>query len=366
MKRPAAAKPCDMSPAPGHDTTVAVLPEDMAGALLPWYDGHVRDLPWRRDVTPYRVWVSEIMLQQTRIEAAKGYFDRFMAALPTVEDLAAAGEETVLKLWEGLGYYSRARNLHKAAKVIVSQYSGQLPADVKALRALPGVGDYTAGAVASIAFGLPEPAVDGNVLRICARLTACPDSIGDAKVKTGFREALRAVYPTDRAGDFTSAVMELGETVCLPGTPDCAACPLAGTCAAHAQGRETDFPVMPEKRPRRSQPKTVFLLEHEGRAALSKRPDRGLLAGLWEFPNVDGALTEDEAMAQAAAWGCGPVSAAPCGEAVHIFTHLEWHMTGWRIQCAIPAERFTWTTAADRRHSYPVPAAFRAYRTQLE
>ncbi len=341
------------------------LPEGLAGALLPWYDAHVRDLPWRRDPSPYRVWVSEIMLQQTRIEAVKGYFDRFMAALPTVRDLAAAPEETVLKLWEGLGYYSRARNLHKAAKVIVEKYGGELPADAGALRALPGIGDYTAGAVASIAFGLPEPAVDGNVLRICARLTCCPDGIGDAAVKTSFREDLRCQYPTHRCGDFTSALMELGETVCLPGTPDCDACPLRDLCRACEAGTQTEYPVMPEKRPRKVQDRTVFLLEHEGRAALVRRPDKGLLAGMWELPNVEGALSEAEAMAQAAAWGCGPLSAAPCGEAVHIFTHLEWHMTGWRIQCAAAPERFAWTTPAQRADTYAVPAAFRAYKTLL-
>ena len=341
------------------------LPEGLAGALLPWYDAHVRDLPWRRDPSPYRVWVSEIMLQQTRIEAVKGYFDRFLAALPTVRDLAAAPEETVLKLWEGLGYYSRARNLHKAAKVIVERYGGELPADAAALRALPGVGDYTAGAVASIAFGLPEPAVDGNVLRICARLTCCPDSIGDAAVKAFFREGLRAQYPAQRCGDFTSALMELGETVCLPGTPDCDACPLVGLCRACETGRQTDFPVMPEKRPRKIQDRTVFILEHAGQAALVRRPDKGLLAGMWELPNVEGTLSEAEVLARAAAWGCAPVSAAPCGEAVHIFTHLEWHMTGWRIQCANPPERFAWTTPAQRADTYAVPAAFRAYKALL-
>ena len=341
------------------------LPSDIAGALLPWYDKHVRDLPWRRDPSPYRVWVSEIMLQQTRIEAVKGYFDRFMAALPTVRDLATADEETVLKLWEGLGYYSRARNLHKAAKIIVEKYNGELPADEKALRALPGIGDYTAGAVASIAFGLPAPAVDGNVLRICARLTCCPDSIGEGRVKDGFREQLRAQYPAQRCGDFTSAIMELGETVCLPGTPDCEACPLQHLCRAYETGTQTQYPVMPEKRPRKIQRRTVFILEHEGLAALARRPDKGLLAGMWELPNVEGTLTREEALARAAAWGCEPTDALPCGEAVHIFTHLEWHMTGWRIFCAAVPERFTWTSPAQRAAQYPVPAAFRAYKALL-
>ena len=341
------------------------LPEGLAGALLPWYDEHARDLPWRRDASGYRVWVSEIMLQQTRIEAVKGYFDRFMAALPTVRDLAAADEETVLKLWEGLGYYSRARNLHKAAKIVVEKYNGELPAGEKALRALPGIGDYTAGAVASIAFGLPAPAVDGNVLRICARLTCCPDSIGDAGVKNAFREQLRAQYPSERCGEFTSAVMELGETVCLPGTPDCAACPLREKCRTYETETQTDYPVMPEKRPRKIQRRTVFILEHEGLAALARRPDKGLLAGMWELPNVEGALTKDEALARAAAWGCEPTEALPCGEAEHIFTHLEWHMTGWRIRCGAAPDRFTWTDPAQRAEGFPIPAAFRAYKVLL-
>ena len=341
------------------------LPADLAADLLPWYGTHTRPLPWRRDATPYRVWVSEIMLQQTRIEAARGYFDRFMAALPTVADLAAADEQTVLKLWEGLGYYSRARNLHKAAKAIVEKYGGALPADEAALRSLPGVGDYTAGAVASIAFGLPEPAVDGNVLRICARLTRCPDSIGDARVKDAFREALRAQYPADRAGAFTSALMELGETVCLPGTPDCDVCPLRDKCAGSKSGRPEAWPVMPEKKARRVQERTVFILEHDGRAALIKRPDRGLLAGLWELPNVEGALDEAAALCRADGWGCAPLGLEPCGQAVHIFTHLEWHMTGWRVRCAAAPDRFVWTTPADRAERYPVPSAFRAYKEQI-
>ena len=336
--------------------------EQLPGALLPWYNENARVLPWRRDVTPYRVWVSEIMLQQTRIEAARGYFERFMRALPSVQALAEAEEQTVLKLWEGLGYYSRARNLHKAAKIIVSEYGGELPADAALLRKLPGIGDYTAGAIASIAFGLPEPAVDGNVLRICARLTCCGESIGDAHVKKRFREELRLSYPADHCGDFTSAIMELGETICTPGTPDCGVCPIASLCAANAAGRQTDFPVMPEKRPRRIEKRTVLILTHHGFVALARRPDKGLLAGLWEFPNAAGELTEAEAMALSAKWGCEPVSIAPCGEAVHIFTHLEWHMTGYQIECGAEGARFTWADEAARRDAYAVPAAFRFFR----
>lgn len=342
-----------------------MLPDHFAGALLPWYDKNARELPWRQNVTPYRVWISEIMLQQTRIEAAKGYFARFTAALPDIPALAAADEETVLKLWEGLGYYSRARNLHKAAKTVMTLHGGQLPADPAALRALSGIGDYTAGAIASIAFGLPEPAVDGNVLRICSRLTCCPDSIGDAKVKSRFREELRARYPETRCGDFTSALMELGETVCTPDCPNCDLCPLRASCGAWKEGHPTAYPVTPAKKPRRIQPKTVFLLLHDGKAALRKRPDRGLLAGLWEFPNCDGILSADDAMRKAAEWGCNPTGVTPCGDAIHIFSHIEWHMTGYIISCGAEPDRFRWADETARRDSYAVPAAFRYYKTCL-
>lgn len=343
------------------------LPGLLADRLVPWYESTARSLPWRENVTPYRVWVSEIMLQQTRIEAARGYFVRFMEAFPDLAALAAAPEEAVLKMWEGLGYYSRARNLHKAAKQVMEQDGGELPGDVAALRALPGIGDYTAGAIASIAFGLPEPAVDGNVLRVCARLTACPDSIAEPRVKKSFQKALRAQYPAagSGCGAFTSALMELGETICVPGAPECDGCPLRDLCRAFKAETPAAYPVMPEKKPRRVENRTVFLLMESGRAALSRRPEKGLLAGLWEFPNVEGVLTKAEALELARTWGCEPVSAEPCGEAVHIFSHLEWHMTGWHISCQASPERFVWADEIARREIYAVPTAFRHYKKQL-
>lgn len=333
----------------------------IAQPLIKWYKQNARPLPWRDDPTPYRVWVSEIMLQQTRIEAARGYFERFMAVLPDVFALAAADEDEVMKLWEGLGYYSRARNLHKAAKLVVSDYGGALPAEAAALRSLPGIGDYTAGAIASIAFGLPEPAVDGNVLRICARLCACGDSIGEASVKNRFRDALRAQYETD-CGAFSSALMELGETICLPGTPDCERCPIAASCAAHERGRETDYPVMPAKKPRRVEEKTVLLLRCGEKTALCRRPDKGLLAGLWELPNRSGHMDESAVRAWCARKGLAPRSITPCGESVHIFSHIEWHMTGFAVDCGTEAPDFEWTANVD---GYALPTAFRYYRRQI-
>ena len=227
--------------------------ENFSRPLVDWYKKEARPLPWREEPTPYRVWVSEIMLQQTRIEAAREYFNRFTRAFPTVEALAAAELDDVLKLWEGLGYYSRARNLHKCAKTVCETYGGVFPPDAAALRALPGIGDYTAGAIASIAYGLPEPAVDGNVLRVLARMECFGESIGSDKVKKRFREALRDIYPTGECGAFTSALMELGETVCTVGTPSCARCPVAAYCAALRRGsalpRAAGEKTAPDRKP---------------------------------------------------------------------------------------------------------------------
>ncbi len=325
--------------------------EDFSRPLVDWYKESARALPWRENVTPYRVWVSEIMLQQTRIEAAREYFERFTAAFPTVEALAAAPEDAVLKLWEGLGYYSRARNLHKCARVVCEQYGGRFPADAAALRALPGIGDYTAGAIASIAFGLPEPAVDGNVLRVLARMECFSESIGSDKVKKQFREALRGIYPAGECGAFTAGLMELGETVCTVGTPDCGVCPIASYCAAHRVGEETLYPVQPEKKPRRIEHRRVLLLLCGETVAVRRRPDKGLLASLWEFPND---LSPD-----------APEGGEPCGEAVHIFSHVEWHMRGYIVRCREKSPEYIWVTKPERE-ALAMPTAFRFYRKVLE
>ena len=321
--------------------------KDFSPALLEWYDKNKRDLPWRREVTPYRVWISEIMLQQTRIEAAKDYFERFTAALPDVRALAEADEDTVLKLWQGLGYYSRARNLRKAARLVCETYGGELPADYEALRALPGVGDYTAGAIASIAFGLKESAVDGNVLRVVSRLERCGESSGSGSYRRRVRAELKEIMPEGRCGDFTAAVMELGETVCVPSTPDCGRCPLAGLCGAHAAGEETRYPVMPEKKPRRVEEKNILLLTCRGKTAVYRRPEKGLLAKLWGYPE-----------------GAPPEGAERCGEAVHVFSHVEWHMTGWRRELPEEDGRYVWVTA-EEREALAIPTAYRAFSEQL-
>ena len=320
--------------------------EDFSRPLLDWYCKNARPLPWREDRDPYRVWVSEIMLQQTRIEAARDYYTRFMAALPTLEALAGASEETVLTLWEGLGYYSRARNLRKCAVELATRHGGQFPETAAELRKLPGIGDYTAGAIASIAFGENAPAVDGNAVRVLTRLTRCGESAGDDKLKSRFRRELAEICPPGECGEFNSAIMELGETVCTPGTPDCRACPLANLCQAHAAGEETAYPVLPAKKPRRIEARRVLLMVCGDKVALRRRPDRGLLAGLWEFPN--------DALPDA------PPGGEPCGEAVHVFTHVEWHMRGYVVRCETEDPAYTWVTRAERR-ALAMPSAFRYY-----
>ena len=243
----------------------------LPGVLLPWYDEHRRSLPWRGEVSPYRTWVSEIMLQQTRVAAVIPYFQRFMAAFPTAEALARADTEQLMKLWEGLGYYSRARNLQKAAQIVAQR--GSFPDTYEEVMALPGIGDYTAGAILSIAFGQAVPAVDGNVLRVASRLTASEDNILDTKTRSRFRALMAEVIPSDRPGAFNQALMDLGATVCLPsGEPLCDACPARSFCAAYAQGRQKELPVRISKTRRRTEEKTVFL---RPAAAAGNRPFGG-------------------------------------------------------------------------------------------
>ena len=330
--------------------------------LLAWYGGQARSLPWRDNPEPYRVWVSEIMLQQTRVEAVKPYYARFLEALPTLEALAAAPEDQLMKLWEGLGYYSRVRNMQKAARQALEQYGG-LPASLEELRKLPGIGDYTAGAVASIAFGLPVPAVDGNVLRVAARLTNSRDDVLSPAVKRQVENALRGVIPPGRAGDFNQSLMELGAMVCLPnGEPRCLLCPLRGLCLGLAAGAAPELPVKAKKKPRKREEKTVLvLLDRQGRAALERRPPKGLLAGMWQFPSLPGRAGEAQARAAAAGWGLSVLSASPLEPAAHIFTHIEWHMTGFllRVEGQGP---FTWAAPEELEAAYALPAAFQAYR----
>ena len=335
--------------------------------LLEWYDGGHRDLPWRAQPTPYRVWVSEIMLQQTRVEAVRGYFARWMDALPDVRALAAADEAVYLKLWEGLGYYSRVRNLHRAAIEVCDKYGGELPADYDALRALPGIGDYTAGAVASIAFGLPVPAVDGNVLRVAARLDNDLTPITDTAFKKRTRERFAALMPADRPGDLNQSLMELGATVCLPnGAPLCGDCPVQHLCLGYHHGNAAMLPLRAAKKARRVENRTVLLLRHGALVGIQRRPQSGLLARLWELPALNGHLSPDEVRDALAAHGWQVGKLLSLRPAKHIFTHVEWHMNGYYIELKNLPDELTFVSPSALRAEYALPSAFRAFLSVLE
>ena len=329
----------------------------LPGALLPWYDEHKRDLPWRQDREPYHIWLSEIMLQQTRVEAVKGYYARFLEKLPTIDALAACDDDTLHKLWEGLGYYSRVRNLKKSAIEIMSTYSGHFPTEYDQIRALPGIGDYTAGAICSIAFDLPTPAVDGNVLRVLSRLRSDGECVDEPRHKRRIQQELAAIYP-DRAGAFTQALMELGATVCLPnGQPRCSQCPCHGFCSRRWQ----EFPVRKPKTKRRMEDRTLFILRCGDLYGLCKRPEEGLLAGLWQFPDTLGHLSTQEALAHLQSLGLRPTGIDKILEKKHIFTHIQWNMKGFYLTVAEPAGELVWMDANCVRENAALPTAYRQF-----
>ncbi len=341
--------------------------------LLEWYDSNRRILPWREEATPYRVWVSEIMLQQTRVEAVKPYFERFMAALPDIESLATAQEEELLKLWEGLGYYNRVRNLQKAAIQIMDEYDGRMPEEYEELLKLKGIGSYTAGAVASIAYGKKVPAVDGNVLRVVSRYGMRKEDILLAAVKTQMEKELLAIMPS-RPGDFNQAMMEIGAMICIPnGAPHCEKCPLNEGCLAYEHGVQSEYPKKGAKKPRSIEEKTVLVIRDENKAALHKRPAKGLLAGMYELPSIAGHKTAEEVISWLSQKGFKTIRVVPLADSKHIFTHKEWHMKGYMIRVdelapkseEIKKENWIFAETKEVEEKYPVPAAFAAYAGYL-
>ncbi len=345
--------------------------------LLTWYESEKRELKWRTNPLPYYVWVSEIMLQQTRVEAVKAYFDRFTKELPKIKDLAQAQEDRLMKLWEGLGYYSRVRNMAKAAKQVMDDYDGELPSSYEELLKLPGIGSYTAGAIASIAYGNSVPAVDGNVLRVTKRLSGSYDDITKAKVKSELEQVLKDSMTTKfgehggkKAGDFNQAMMELGATVCIPnGKPLCEKCPVQKYCIAYKKNIAMELPVKPPKKERRIEKKTIFVIEYEGTTAIHKRPEKGLLAKLWEFPNTEGKLTIPKTEKLLEDHGIMEYEMELLGEAKHIFSHVEWHMLGYRIRIQKKTDllneifpELLWVEKSQIEHTYALPTAFSAYR----
>lgn len=337
----------------------------LPGAILDWYDLHKRDLPWRKDREPYHVWVSEIMLQQTRVEAVKGYYNRFITALPTVEALSNVDDERLYKLWEGLGYYSRVRNMKKAALAIMQKHNGIFPREYADVLALPGIGTYTAGAICSICFDLPTPAVDGNVLRVMTRLADDDNNIDETATKKRITDLLQHIYP-ERAGDFTQALMELGATVCGPNTaPDCDHCPCRQLCLGYQKGTAARLPVRKEKKKRRIEMKTVLILNCDDSIALCKRPDSGLLASMWQLPELSGWLDVNGVIAEMERTGVSVAEIERQVERKHVFTHIEWHMRGFYMKVRNKAPQFTWLEKAQIRLDAALPTAFRLFFDEL-
>lgn len=363
------------------------LYEEVIPYLLKWYEYNARVLPWREDPSPYHVWVSEIMLQQTRVEAVRGYYMRFLDELPDLKSLAACPDDRLMKLWEGLGYYSRARNLKKAAQAVIEQYGGKLPDSADGLRKLPGIGDYTAGAIASIAYAKPEPAVDGNVLRVFSRITGSREDITLPEVKRNMAAELKVVMPGAESGKLNQAIMDLGATFCVPnGAPHCEECPVMHLCRAFHDGTVSEIPVKAAPKARRVEQRTVFVIECKGGIVLHKRPSRGLLAGLWEYPNVSGYVKRKE-IAEVIREMLRLPETNPDGrpgqvsensgneasddaritisgrlpDAKHIFTHIEWQMRVYKVKAegikSLP-EDYIVVTDEEMRANYSVPSAF--------
>ena len=353
--------------------------------LVEWFRENKRDLPWRKRMDAYRVWISEIMLQQTRVEAVKPYYERFLKELPDVEALAEVPEDRLLKLWEGLGYYNRARNLKEAACQIMEKYGGRFPETYEEIRGLKGVGNYTAGAISSFVYNIPKPAVDGNVLRVVSRITADDGDITKASVKAKIENEVEEVIPAEAAGDFNQSLIELGAVVCVPnGEPKCGICPVSRICLAHAEGRETEFPVKRKKKERRIEKRTILVFRDNEKTAVRKRPDTGLLAGMYEFPGRERHMKQSEVIEYAKELGLMPIRVKKLGSAKHIFSHVEWRMVGYEVivdeleksmksveeqiagaeRDAVPGE-LLFVELRELKEHYPMPSAFEAYMPEV-
>lgn len=339
---------------------------ELAEPLVSWYRVHRRNLPWRNTGNPYHIWVSEIMLQQTRVEAVRPYYDRFLKEFPTVKELADAREDKLLKVWEGLGYYNRVRNMQKAAKQIMIDHHGKFPDTYEEILSLAGIGSYTAGAITSFAYGQRKPAVDGNVLRVITRITADDSDIMKQSTKKHIEEELQEVIPKEAAGDFNQGLIELGATVCVPnGEPQCARCPVQHICEARKQGRISQLPVKTKAKERKIEKKTILVFYDNDKIAISKRPGKGLLAGLYELPGIPGHLNQREVTEYSKSIGLMPVRIKKLSDAKHIFSHVEWHMTGYAVQVdeleKTNEKGFLFIHPDEIRDAYPIPAAYDAY-----
>jgi A/G-specific adenine glycosylase len=323
----------------------------LSNSLLRFYDTSKRVLPWRDNKIPYYIWISEIMLQQTRVEAVIPYFNRFIKALPTISHLAKVEEDSLLKLWEGLGYYNRARNLKKAAIKIENEFNGIMPQTKEELESLPGIGPYTSGALLSIAYEQQVAAVDGNVLRVFSRFYQIEEDIKNPKTKAVIKALVQDSLPQSRNGDYNQAIMELGATICIPnGRPLCELCPIKQECLSYKNNMQMILPFKSKKKPRIIEKKTIYIYKYKNLYAIRKRPDTGLLASMYEFVNVEGHIKE-------------PLSKLPNSK--HIFTHIEWNMIAYFEEVTTKNKDYIWATKEEIEHKYSIPNAFKKYKDYI-
>lgn len=339
--------------------------EQMNLYLLRWYHQNKRELPWRKDQNPYHVWISEIMLQQTRIEAVIGYYDRFIERLPSIQDLAQVNDEELLKLWEGLGYYTRARNLKKAAIMIMEEYDGIFPNTFEQIMSLPGIGEYTASAIGSICFSLKEVTIDGNVLRVYMRLQNCYDNVDDLKIRRKVRNELQKIMP-EEAGDFNQALMELGETICLPnGIPKCSECPLKDFCKGYQNDTYLELPIKNKKKDKKEEEYTILLFYYKNQFVLEKRKESGLLQNLWQFPNIQGHFTKKQLENYLKENNIHFLKVKKSVSYTHIFTHKRWNMISYMVELDKNDYNMNWNDLKNLKEK-AIPTAFKPFLKELK
>lgn len=339
--------------------------EKIVEPLVKWFQENGRELPWREKKNPYTIWISEIMLQQTKIEAVKKYYERFMKQIPDISTLATIEEEKLLKLWEGLGYYNRARNLKKAAVKMVEDYNGKMPTNYEELKQLPGIGEYTAGAIASIAYQEKVTAVDGNVLRVISRVLGSKKDVLLQATKKEITQILQNVMP-EESGDFNEGLMELGEKICIPnGKPICNKCPIQKSCIAYQKNLTHEIPVRIKKLNRRKENRTVFILQYQDKIAIQKRPEKGLLANLYEFPNVLEYKTKAEIEKLLKDWNLSKIEIQELGSYQHVFSHVEWNMLGYHIKVDNKNMEFHWVEKEELENQYAIPTAFQYFKEKI-
>lgn len=328
-------------------------------SLLNWYKTHHRILPWREDSSPYRVWISEIMLQQTRVEAVIPFFNRFIEALPTIQDLAMAEDDYLNKLWEGLGYYSRVRNIKKTAIKIITEYNGVFPSTYDEIISLPGIGPYTAGAILSIAFNQKYSAVDGNVLRVFSRILGIKTNIKDVSTKKMVKDSVDTLLPNQYISEFNQGLMEIGATVCIPnGSPKCEICPLSSLCYAYKNKLQNEIPLIIRNQVRREESKTVLILRFGDLYAIEKRPSTGLLANFYQFPLLDNSVSLNDIRKQYK-------KAIKLEDSTHLFSHIKWIMKGYLIDVDIMDSKYEWVSIDLLQTEYAIPSAFKVYKKHL-